>query len=58
MTKLEQAKESANITELELKTEVDTGNQKFIIKRHFTGERSLREAIYKVIQNEAVRKIA
>ena len=32
------------------------GNKIYIVKRHFTGKRSLREAIYEVIKNEYRRK--
>jgi len=38
-----------------LPNEVRIGKSVYVIKRHFTGERDIREAIYAVVKNEAFR---
>jgi len=40
----------------ESEVNVNIGNKTYIIKRYFTGRRSVAEAINKVVINEAVRK--
>ena len=40
----------------ESEVNVNIGNKTYIIKRYFTGRRSVAEAINKVVINEVVRK--
>ena len=40
---------------LELSDKVKIGKSVYIVKRHFSGERDMREAVYAVVKNEAFR---
>lgn len=37
-------------------SQVLIGNQVFLVERHFTGHRDLREAIFTAVENEAARE--
>jgi len=41
---------------LNLFSQVLIGNQVFLVERHFTGSRDLREAVFAAVENEAKRE--
>ena len=47
---------TTDTNQLEISTEVKIGNSVYIVERHFNGGRSLTDAVYEAVKNEAVRR--